>query len=117
MSLMKAAVVLLLCALSFQINAVEVDRSAASNKPTLSFFDSHARDPFARTASLVSPPENKPAPAQYYRLALSGVFGATAKRTVLIGGQMIAEGDSAVVKIGDKTIKVVCKEIQEEFAM
>ena len=56
-----------------------------------------------------------PAPAakiNYSEVALKAITGKKEKRLALINNQSFAQGETAMVKLGDQTLKVFCKEIR-----
>jgi len=53
------------------------------------------------------------APARHTDLVLKGISGAKDRRFALVNNQTLAKGDTAVVKLEDKSVKVRCLEIRE----
>ena len=52
-------------------------------------------------------------PARHTDLVLKGISGTKARRFALLNNQTFATGDTAVVKLEDKSVKVRCLEIRE----
>lgn len=58
-----------------------------------------------------------PAPIRYDGLALKGIMGKANKKLAIINNETVAAGETAKVKVGDKTVKILCKEIREESVL
>jgi thioredoxin-related protein len=70
----------------------------------------------AATKGDVSPLQLPPTP-RYDELILKGITGTADKRIVLINNQTFSAGESAKVKLGDKQVKIVCKEIRDDSVL
>jgi protein disulfide-isomerase len=68
------------------------------------------KDPFAAPNREVTGP---PAKINYSEIALKAISGKPNKRLALINNQSFAQGETAMVKLDDKKLKVFCKEIRE----
>lgn len=71
----------------------------------------------AKSRPAPAPAYVKPAEIRYDDLILKGLTGPANKRMALINNHTFVTGETWPVKLGDKQIKITCKEIREESVL